>query len=82
MTDQHDPKNAANDGDASEPVDCSEETAKRAGAHQSSLKQDEEPSSKPDVEPDVDKDDISEDDLDEAIEESMDGSDPPSFTQP
>jgi len=65
-----------------EPVDCTEETAQRAGAKTSSLNdQDQSDSDKP-TEPDVDKDDITEDDLDEAIEESMDASDPPSFTQP
>lgn len=65
-----------------EPVDCTEETAQRAGAKTSSLNdQDQSDSDKP-TEPDIDKDDITEDDLDEAIEESMDASDPPSFTQP
>lgn len=72
MTDQTDTKPAAND-----PVDCSEETAKRAGAKQTSLKQDE-----PDARPDVDKDDVSEADLDEALDESMDASDPPAAIQP
>lgn len=67
---------------STDPVDCTEETAQRAGAKTSSLNdQDESESDKP-TEPDVDKDDITEDDLDEAIEESMDASDPPSFTQP
>ncbi|WP_156139556.1 hypothetical protein [Sphingomonas sp. 35-24ZXX] len=78
MTDIEDHKPADNDDAANEPVDCTEETAQRAGAKQTSLKQDDEPS----TEPDMDKDDVSEADLDEAIEESMDASDPPSFTQP
>lgn len=58
----------------SEPVDCTEETAQRAGAKKTSLNDA--------AETEIDKDDISEADLDEAIEESMDASDPPSFTQP
>ncbi len=82
MTDIQDHKSADNDDTGSEPVDCTEETAQRAGARQTSLKPDHATSDKPDVEPETDKDDISEDDLDEAIEESMDASDPPSFTQP
>ncbi|WAC22628.1 hypothetical protein [Blastomonas sp. SL216] len=64
----------------SEPVDCTEETAQRAGAKKTSLN-DAAETEKP-TEPEIDKDDISEADLDEAIEESMDASDPPSFTQP
>lgn len=82
MTDTQDHKSADNDEGTREPVDCSEETAQRAGAKHSSLKSDDSTSDQPDVEPETDKDDISEDDLDEAIEESMDASDPPSFTQP
>lgn len=78
MPDQHDPKPADNDDVASDPVDCSEEAAQRAGAKHSSLSQDDAPS----TEPDVEKDDISEADVDDAIEESMDGSDPPAFLQP
>jgi hypothetical protein len=82
MTDIQDHKSADNDDAANEPVDCTEETAQRAGAKHTSLTSDDSPSTKPDVEPETEKDDISEDDLDEAIEESMDASDPPSFTQP
>ncbi|MFN3818359.1 hypothetical protein [Blastomonas sp.] len=74
MTDQSDHKPAAND-----PVDCTQETAQRAGAQQTSLnKADEDENAASDVK----KDDVSEADLDEAIEESMDGSDPPAFIQP
>jgi hypothetical protein len=82
MTDDHDHKPADNDatGDdaaTNDPVDCTEQTAQRAGAKQTSLnKDDHNPPS------DIDKDDVSEADLDEAIEESMDGSDPPAFVQP
>ncbi|AOF99283.1 MAG: hypothetical protein HEQ21_00200 [Blastomonas sp.] len=72
MTDHQDPKPAAND-----PVDCTEETAQRAGAKHSSLNTDEH-----DAKPDVDKDDISEKDLDDALDDSMDASDPPSSIQP
>jgi hypothetical protein len=61
-----------------EPVDCSEETAYRAGARATSLK----PGEENEAAPDIDKDDVSESDLDDAIEESMDASDPPAFTQP
>lgn len=84
MTDHNDHKSPANDDAATEAVDCTEETAQRAGAKQSSLKPDDAPSTEPDTDADADKDkdDISEADLDEAIEESMDASDPPSFTQP
>lgn len=82
MTDQHDHKPAANDStgeDAAknDPVDCTEETAQRAGAKHSSLNKDEHEAA-----PDVDKDDVSEDDLDEALDDSMDASDPPSSIQP
>ncbi|MDM7956798.1 hypothetical protein [Blastomonas sp.] len=72
MTDQHDPKSAAND-----PVDCTEETAQRAGAKHTSLNKDDH-----EAKPDVDKDDVSEHDLDEALDDSMDASDPPSSIQP
>lgn len=65
-----------------DPVDCTDETAQRAGAKKSSLSEQAESDSDTPTEPDVDKDNVSEDDLDEAIEESMDASDPPSFTQP
>ncbi len=75
MTDHHDPENPNHD--PAEPVDCSEEAARRAGAKQSSLNTDDH-----DAKPDVDKDDISEADLDEALEDSMDGSDPPASVQP
>lgn len=65
-----------------EPVDCTEETAQRAGAKTSSLgaqagSEDDKP-----TEPDVDKDNVSEAELDDALDDSMDASDPPSFTQP
>lgn len=73
MTDQHDHKPADND-----PVDCTDETAQRAGAKHSSLNKGDDS----DAASDIDKDDISEEDLDEAIEESMDASDPPSSIQP
>ncbi len=88
MTDHNDHKSPANDDAATEAVDCTGETAQRAGANQTSLKPDDAPSTEPDTDADADadkdkdKDDISEADLDEAIEESMDASDPPSFTQP
>lgn len=72
MTDHPDPKPADN-----VPVDCTEETAQRAGARQSSLGRDESETA-----PDIDKDDVSQADLDDAIEDSMDGSDPPAFLQP
>lgn len=72
MTEDHNPKPADNDA-----VDCTEETAQRAGAKHSSLNKDEHEAS-----PDVDKDDVSEDDLDEALDDSMDASDPPSSIQP
>lgn len=72
MTDHPDPKPADND-----PVDCTEETAQRAGASQTSLDRDDN-----DAAPDIDKDDVSEGDMDDAIEDSMDGSDPPAFLQP
>lgn len=72
MSDHHDPKPAAN-----EAVDCSEETAQRAGARQTSLAGDAHEAA-----PDIDKDDISEADLDEALKDSMDGSDPPASVQP
>lgn len=78
MTDTQDHNSAANDDATGEPVDCTEETAQRAGAKHTSLTPDETPTAKPDA----DKDDISEADLDEALEESMDASDPPAFTQP
>lgn len=65
-----------------DPVDCTEETAQRAGAKTSSLNDQGESDSDKPTEPDVDKDNVSESDLDEAIEETMDASDPPSFTQP
>lgn len=65
-----------------EPVDCTEETAQRAGAKTSSLNEQAEGEDDKPTEPDVDKDDISEADLDDALDDSMDASDPPSFTQP
>jgi hypothetical protein len=82
MTDQHDHKPAANDTApddpaVNDPVDCSEETAQRAGAKHSSLNTDEHDATR-----DIDKDDVSEDDLDEALDDSMDASDPPSSIQP
>ena len=82
MTDKQDHVSADNDDTGNQAVDCSEETAQRAGAKHSSLKPDDPASDTPDVEPETDKDDISEDDLDEALAESMDASDPPSFTHP
>ena len=60
-----------------EPVDCSEEAAKRAGASQTSLK-DDAGSTKADPE----HTETSEDKLDDALEDSMDGSDPPAALQP
>jgi len=65
-----------------EPVDCTEETAQRAGAKTSSLGAQAEGDSDKPTEPDVDKDNVSEDELDDALDDSMDASDPPSFTQP
>lgn len=60
-----------------EPVDCSEETAQRAGADQTSLKDEANP-----TEQDPEHTETSEDDLDDALEDSMDGSDPPAALQP
>lgn len=60
-----------------EPVDCSEETAQRAGAAQTSLKDEGNP-----TEQDPEHTETSEDDLDDALEDSMDGSDPPAALQP
>lgn len=65
-----------------DPVDCTDETAQRAGAKKSSLNEQPEGETGKPTEPDVDKDNVSEADIDDAIEESMDASDPPSFTQP
>lgn len=65
-----------------DPVDCTDETAQRAGAKKSSLNEQAEGETGKPTEPDVDKDNVSEADIDDAIEESMDASDPPSFTQP
>ena len=67
-----------------DPVDCTDETAQRAGAKKSSLNEPdpgEDGETKP-AKPDIDKDNVSEADLDEAIEETMDASDPPAYTQP
>lgn len=63
-------------------VDCTEETAQRAGAKTSSLNDQAEGETDKPTEPDVDKDTVSEDELDDALDDSMDASDPPSFTQP
>ena len=68
MNDHADPK---------KPIDCSEETAKRAGARQTSLNDDDQP-----TEADPAHTETSEADLDKALEDSMDGSDPPSALQP
>ena len=65
-----------------EPVDCTEETAQRAGARKSSLNDQAGKNSDKPTEPDVDKDDVSEDELDDALDDSMDASDPPAFIQP
>lgn len=65
-----------------DPVDCTEETAQRAGAKASSLNDPARNEPDKTAEPDVDKDDVSEDELDDALDDSMDASDPPSFTQP
>ncbi len=67
-----------------DPVDCTDETAQRAGAKKSSLNE-SEPGKDGETEPakpDIDKDNVSEDELDEALDDSMDASDPPAYTQP
>ncbi|PXW72903.1 hypothetical protein C7451_11124 [Blastomonas natatoria] len=64
-----------------DPVDCTDETAQRAGAKKSSLNEQAHGDTEP-PEPDVDKDNVSEDELDDALDDSMDASDPPAFTQP
>lgn len=65
-----------------EPVDCSEETAKRAGADQTSLKDDSNPAKPNPAEDEPEHTETSEDELDDALEDSMDGSDPPAALQP
>lgn len=65
-----------------DPVDCTDETAQRAGAKKSSLNEQAQGDTEKPTEPDVDKDKVSEDELDDALDDSMDASDPPAFTQP
>lgn len=84
MTMHHDPKNPNHDGPgAAEPLDCTEETAQRAGAEKTSLKPDDaKGAAKKRVDDVGDKDDITEAELDEALDDSMDASDPPAALQP